>query len=178
MALHRALREAVRRLGVASAAVYLLDDERSQIRVAMIGGNAPSLFTFPGRMGLDAPYASARALASESVAVLAEPDLADADQEHVLPYPYIALSAPVIAADHRFGSLTVLRPETHGSCEAEICTGLKKIADDLAMALAELADSGTVITPGHMPALVPVFDGHASTGTTDWGCPASLVPRA
>jgi anti-sigma regulatory factor (Ser/Thr protein kinase) len=168
--LHRALCEAVR-LGVASAAVYLLDDERSQIRIAMIGGSGPSLFTFPGRMGLDAPYASARALASESVAVLAEPDLADADQEHVLPYPYVALSAPVIAADHRFGSLTVLRPETHSGGEAEICTGLKEIADDLAVALAELADSGTVITPGTMPALVPVFDGYTDIGTTGWGVP-------
>jgi hypothetical protein len=47
----------------------LLDDERSQIRVAMIGGGVPSLFTFPGRMGLDAICASARALASESAAV-------------------------------------------------------------------------------------------------------------
>lgn len=43
-----------------SAAVYLLDDERGQIRVAMTGGSARSLFAFPGRMGLDARSSSRR----------------------------------------------------------------------------------------------------------------------
>ncbi|MET8331318.1 SpoIIE family protein phosphatase [Streptomyces sp. NPDC005181] len=167
--LHCALREAMYRLDVVAAAVYLLDGDRTELRAAMIGGGPPSLFTLPGRMDLDAPYASARALASGRATVLVDPDPAEVDQQHVLPYPYVAISAPVITAHHRFGAITVLRLETQGDCEAADCTGLKEIGAELAMALAELAGSGAAITPGHMPMLVPIFNPDTSVCTPGWG---------
>ncbi|MGW9031407.1 SpoIIE family protein phosphatase [Streptomyces sp. NPDC055722] len=164
-----AVREAVHRLDAVAAAVYLLDEARTQLRVAVIGGAPPSLFTVPGRMDLDAPYATARALASGKVAVLADPDPAEADQQHVLPYPYIVLSAPVIHANHRFGAISVLRLETHGDYQAADRTGLQEIGDDLAAALAELAGRGVEITPGPMPVLVPAADADTGVGTPGWG---------
>ncbi|MER5917404.1 SpoIIE family protein phosphatase [Streptomyces sp. NPDC001982] len=164
-----AVREAVQRLDAVTAAVYLLDEARTQLQVAVIGGVPPSLFTIPGRMDLDAPYASARALASGKVAVLADPDPAEAGQHYALPYPYIALSAPVIHADHRFGALSVLRLETHGDYQAADCTELQEISDELAAALAELADSGVAITPGPTPVLVPAGDADTGVATPGRG---------
>ena len=125
-----AVREAIQRTDAVAAAIYLLDEDRTHLQVAMIGGTPPSLYTAPGRMDLDAPYASAQALASGKVAALANPDSAGADQKHVLPYPYIALSAPVIHANHRFGAITVLRVETHGDYQAAACAGLQEIGDE------------------------------------------------
>ncbi|WP_326815457.1 SpoIIE family protein phosphatase [Streptomyces sp. NBC_01763] len=169
--LYRALREAVHRLDAVAAVVYLLDEDHTRLRAAMIGGSPPSSFTLPGRMELDAPYASARALASGRLTVLADPDPAAADHQHVSPYPYIAISAPVITANHRFGAITVLRLETQGGCEAADCTGLTEIGDELAVALAELAESGAAITPGHMPVLVPAFGADPALRTPGWGVP-------
>ena len=131
-----------------AAAVYLLDGARTQLRVAVIGGAPPSLFTVPGRMDLDVPYATARALASGEVVVLADPDPAEAEQQRVLPYPCVVLSAPVIHADHRFGAISVLRLETHGDYQAADRTGLQEIGDELAAALTERAGSGVAIMPG------------------------------
>jgi GAF domain-containing protein/anti-sigma regulatory factor (Ser/Thr protein kinase) len=164
-----AVREAVQRLDAATAAIYLLDEARTQLQVAMIGGTPPSLYTAPGRMDLDAPYASAQALASGKVAVLANPDSAGADQKHVLPYPYIAISAPVIHANHRFGAITVLRLETHGDYQAAERTGLQEIGDELAASLAELAGSGVAITPGPTPVLLSAGDTDTSIATPGWG---------
>jgi hypothetical protein len=61
--LHCAVREPMRRLNAAAAAVYLLDEDHTSLRVTMIGGSPPATFTFPWRMGLDTAYATARALA-------------------------------------------------------------------------------------------------------------------
>ncbi|MFD8656462.1 ATP-binding protein [Streptomyces mirabilis] len=151
-----------------AAAVYLLDGARTQLRVAVIGGAPPSLFTVPGRMDLDVPYATARALASGEVAVLADPDPAEAEQQHVLPYPYIVLSVPVIHADHRFGAISVLRLETHGDCQAADRTGLQEIGDELAAALTERPGSGVAIMPGPMPVLVSACHAVTSTGAPGW----------
>ncbi|WP_294013376.1 hypothetical protein, partial [Streptomyces sp.] len=71
--LHCGIREAVHRLGAVAVAVYLLDEDRSELRAAMIGGSLPSVFTLPGRMDVEAPWASARALASGRAEVLTDP---------------------------------------------------------------------------------------------------------
>jgi anti-sigma regulatory factor (Ser/Thr protein kinase)/GAF domain-containing protein len=94
----------------------------------------------------------------------------------VLPYPYVALSAPVIAADQRFGAITILRLETRGDYGAPDRTGLRAIGDELAAALAELVDKGAAIEAGPMPMLVPVFDPDTSIGTPGWG--VSGVPSS
>lgn len=176
--LEGAVREAVHRLDAVAAAVYLLDEARTQLRVAVIGGAPPSRFTVPGGMYPDAPYATARALASGEVAVLADPDPAEAEQQHVLPYPYIVLSAPVIHANHRFGAISVLRLETHGDYQAADRTGLQEIGDELAAALTELAGSGVAITPGPVPVLVPACDAVTSAGAPGWGVFDAPAPRA
>jgi GAF domain-containing protein/anti-sigma regulatory factor (Ser/Thr protein kinase) len=167
--LHRAAREALRRLGAVAAAVYLLSQDRTELRSALIAGSPPSIFTLPGRMGLDAPYSSARALASGEVTVLLDPEPAAPDQPYALPYPYAALSAPAIAASHRFGAITVLRLETDGDYQAVDRESLRRIGGDLAQALADLVTSGTAITPGHLPLLVPVYDPDTSVCTPGWG---------
>ncbi|MGW3882799.1 SpoIIE family protein phosphatase [Streptomyces sp. NPDC005055] len=168
--LHCAVREALQRLNTVAVTVYLLDKGHTELQLAMIGGSPPSFFTLPGRMSLDAPYASARALTSGKPAVLVDPDPADPDQQHVPPYPYVALSVPVTAADQRFGVLTVLRLETYGNYPAPERANLQEIGDELATALAELAGSGAAITAGPTPMLVPVgCDADTSICTPGWG---------
>ncbi|MGI5509226.1 SpoIIE family protein phosphatase [Streptomyces sp. CA-106131] len=169
--LHCAVREALCRLNAVAAGVYLLDEDATEIRVALIVGGPPSLFTLPGRMELDAPYASARALASGRVEILADPYQAEAGHEqHVPPYPYVALAAPVIAADQRFGALTVLRTEEQGDYQEHDRSRLQQIGSELATALAKLAASGAEIKPGPMPVLVPAgTDADTNVCTPGWG---------
>jgi anti-sigma regulatory factor (Ser/Thr protein kinase) len=77
-----------------------------------------------------------------------------------------------MAADRRFGTLTVLRPETSGDYQAANLTDLQEIGDELAAALAELADSGAAVTPGPMPLIVPAeLDADTSPCTPGWGVP-------
>ncbi|MFE7182175.1 SpoIIE family protein phosphatase [Streptomyces erythrochromogenes] len=168
--LHCAVKEAIQRLHAVSAAVYLLDARHADIRLAAVGGDPPSLFTFPARMRQDALYASSRALASGKTATLPDPHPADPGQEHALPYPYASLSAPVVTADHRFGSLTVLRLDTRGDYRPAEHAALQDIGDALARALAGLSAQGTAIEAGPMPMLAPRwFDTDASDATPGWG---------
>ncbi|MFB7500167.1 SpoIIE family protein phosphatase [Streptomyces sp. NPDC056161] len=169
--LHCGICEAVHRLGAVAAVVYLLDEDRNELRAAMIGGSLPSVFTLPGRMDVAAPWASARALASGRVEVLADPGPREADQQYMSSFPYMALAAPVITEKHRFGAVTVVRLETHGAYGTADRAGLQEIGDGLAVALAELAGSGAVIAPGPTPLLVPVFSPEADTDTPGWGIP-------
>ncbi|MFD6971388.1 SpoIIE family protein phosphatase [Streptomyces sp. NPDC059949] len=170
--LHCAVKEAIQRLHAVSAAVYLLDDRHAELRLAAVGGNPPSLFTFPGRMRQDALYASSRSLASGKTATLPDPDPVEQGQEHALPYPYTSLSAPVVTAEHRFGSLTILRLDTHGDYQAAEHTELQSLGDALARALADLAGRGTVVEAGPVPTLAPRwFDTDAADATPGWGVP-------
>lgn len=171
--LGHALDEAVHRMDAVAAGVYLLEPNRSRLRAAMIAGSPPSMFTMPGRMDLDAPYASARAWVSGEVEILADPELAESGETHVPAYPYIAMSTPLLAAGHGFGSLTVLRLETHRDYGATDRAELKAIGDQLAAELAELSESGTPIAPGHMPMLVPVFAAGTDGCTPGWGLPGA-----
>ncbi|MFJ3224560.1 SpoIIE family protein phosphatase [Streptomyces sp. NPDC086783] len=167
--MHHAVREARRRLDAVAAAVYLADDQRD-LRLALTGGSAPSFFTFPGRMALDATSATARAWATGRAAVLIDPDPAGPDQEHVLPYPYTALSAPVATAHRRFGALTVLRLETKGAYRPAECEALEDVGRRLAQALAGLADDGIDVAAGPTPMLVPPeTEVDTSVHTPDWG---------
>ncbi|MFF4244780.1 SpoIIE family protein phosphatase [Streptomyces sp. NPDC001822] len=169
--LHRALQGAVHRLDGASAVVYLLEEDGNHLRTAMIGGSPPSAFTLPGRMPLDASYASARALASGNVEVLTDPDVIEGEPGDGAPYPYLAVAAPVTAPGHRFGAVTVLRVETNGPCTAADAEAMRDIGDGLALDLAALAEEGVAVVPGHMPVLVPVFSAHAENRTPGWGIP-------
>lgn len=169
--LHGTLREAVQRLGAASAAVYLLDERHTALALAIASGSPPSLFTIPGRMRLDAPQA--RAMAVGETALLPAPGLADPGEPYVLPYPYASLSAPVIAANQCLGIVTVLRRETSGNYESADWFELQHIVNGLAMSLVQLAEDGTPIVAGAMPMLVPTgFDSCDEADTGDWGVPA------
>lgn len=168
--LHCAVREAKRRLGAVAAAVYLLNEDHTYLRVAMIVGTPPSLFTMPGVIELDAPYATARALASGTTAVLAGPDPAELGRHYVAAYPYAALSAPVVTAEHRFGAVTVLRLETDRGYRDTDRATLRKIADGLAVALAGLQAGGAAVTPGPVPVLLPTESNEDnSVCTPGWG---------
>ncbi|WP_406387448.1 SpoIIE family protein phosphatase [Streptomyces sp. NBC_00887] len=171
--LHHALKEAVRRLRAVSAAVYLFDNAHGGLGLAAVSGSPPSLFTFPVRMRLGALYASARAFALRETATLSDPVPADpADQGNTLPYPYISLSAPVSAAERRFGAITTLRLETHDNYQEADHAELQGIADALARALGELTGKGAVIEPGPMPMLAPRwFDPETNYVTPGWGVP-------
>ncbi|MFF4653381.1 SpoIIE family protein phosphatase [Streptomyces sp. NPDC001380] len=170
--LHSAVREAMHRLRAVTAAVYLLDERHGELRLAMASGSPPSLFTFAGRMGLDAPRATARAVASGTTAVLVDPDPADPAQEHVRPYPYTALSAPVTSGNRRFGALTVLRVEDRGSFSAAERDGLGEVGDELARVLAGLVEDGVTVAAGPMPMLIPPeADIDTSVYTPGWGVP-------
>ncbi|WP_225994292.1 SpoIIE family protein phosphatase [Streptomyces sp. SS1-1] len=169
-ALHSAACEARRLLGAVSAAVYLADEEQGELRLALADGSAPSFFTLPGRMALDVPSATARAWATGKAAVLTDPDPAGPDQEHVLPYPYIALSVPVAVHERRFGALTVLRVETAGAYEPAQTLILEDIGRQLADFLARLVDDGFRVAAGPMPMLVPAGEGvDTSVRTPGWG---------
>lgn len=72
-ALHTTVRKTMHRVDAAAAAVYLLTEDGTELRAAMIAGGAPSLFTLPARMPLNSPYATARALASGTTALLPTP---------------------------------------------------------------------------------------------------------
>ncbi|KOV76138.1 MULTISPECIES: ATP-binding SpoIIE family protein phosphatase [unclassified Streptomyces] len=155
--LHRAVHQAAHRLEAVAAAVYLLAPDGGELRAAVIGGSPPSVLTLPGRMKLDSPYASARALAGQSVALLAEPDPLSEPERGALAYPYTVASVPLEAEGHRFGSLTVLRTEDSGDYTEADCRGLTRIGDRLAVLLAGLHARGATIAPGCLPVLVPVF---------------------
>ncbi|MEV7687433.1 SpoIIE family protein phosphatase [Streptomyces bungoensis] len=170
--LHSAVREAMRRLNAVTAAVYLLDEHRDELRLALAAGSPPSLFTFAGRMGLDAPRATAHAVRSGTTAVLIDPDPADPDQKHVRPYPYAALAAPVTAGDQRFGALTVLRAEDRGSFSTAERDKLEEVGDELARVLARLVEGGVTVAAGPMPMLIPPqADIDTSVCTPGWGVP-------
>ncbi|MFD7405994.1 SpoIIE family protein phosphatase [Streptomyces sp. NPDC059866] len=168
--LHRAARKARQQLRAVAAAVYLLDERRGELRLALAGGSPPSFFTFPGRMGLDSTAATARAWKSGRAAVLMDPDPADPAQKHALPYPYAAASAPVTVGDRRFGALTVLRLETGGSYSPADRAALEDIGGELARALRKLVDDGVTVAAGPMPMLVPPdADVDTSVRTPGWG---------
>ncbi|MFG2356942.1 SpoIIE family protein phosphatase [Streptomyces sp. NPDC048521] len=155
--LHRAVHQTARRLDAVAAAVYLLIPDGGELRAAMIGGSPPSVLTLPGRMTLDSPYASARALADHGVAFLAEPDPLPEPERGALAYPYTVASVPLETEGHRFGSLTVLRTEDSGGYSDADCRELTRIGDRLAVLLAGLHARGATIAPGSLPVLVPVF---------------------
>ncbi|WP_372463507.1 ATP-binding SpoIIE family protein phosphatase [Streptomyces spinosus] len=169
--LHRAASAARRRLNAVTTAVYLLDEHRGGLRLALADGSAPSLFTMPGRLELDVPAATVRAVLTGETAVLLDRDPADQRREHHLPYPYIAAAAPVVAAGRRFGALTALRLETDGAFTAAERAELRDVADRLAAALAALADDGVAVAAGPMPIMVPPAqdDPRAPVCTPGWG---------
>ncbi|MDX3078174.1 SpoIIE family protein phosphatase [Streptomyces sp. MI02-7b] len=154
--LYRALREAVDRLEAIAAAVYFLDEDSGELKAAMIGGCSPPVFTLPGRMAPDAPYASARALAAGAVVVLTDPDPRTDDLLDLPNYPYAVAAAPLVADGLRLGALAVLRPETQGGYDDTDRARLAGLGDRLAQTLRALAGHGTAIVPGHMPVLVPI----------------------
>ncbi|WP_234389016.1 MULTISPECIES: SpoIIE family protein phosphatase [Streptomyces] len=169
-ALHHAARAARQQLGAVAAAVYLLDEHQGELRLALAGGSAPSFFTFPGKMKPDSVAATARAWASGRAAVLIDPEPADPAQQHALPYPYAAASAPVTAGERRFGALTVLRLETAGPFPPRELSALEKIGGELARALEKLADEGVTVAAGPMPMLVPPDSKvDTSVSTPGWG---------
>ncbi|MGW3248517.1 ATP-binding SpoIIE family protein phosphatase [Streptomyces sp. NPDC001070] len=169
--LHCALREALYGLDAVTAVVHLLNEDRTELRAAMLVGTAPSLFTVPARMALDDPSAAARALAAGGAAVVLDPDPRSRNDRDAPPYPYVAVAVPVATATHRFGALTVLRLETRGPCEPADCLRLEEIGTGLAAALAGLAEGGAAIEAGHMPVLVHAVGAAAAASTPDWGVP-------
>ncbi|MFJ2399487.1 SpoIIE family protein phosphatase [Streptomyces sp. NPDC087843] len=172
-ALNRAAREARRQSNAVTAGVYLLDERHGDLRLVLAGGSAPSLFTLPGRMGLNMPSASVRAWRSGETTVLIDPNPADPEQEHVLPYPYVALSTPITSGDQRFGVLTVLRPETFGDYSHAERAALEDIGYQLAGDLTRLVKDGVSVRAGSMPVLVPPEDGVDTSGDTPgWGVPS------
>ncbi|MFE9611378.1 SpoIIE family protein phosphatase [Streptomyces sp. NPDC006012] len=175
-ALHCAVHEAVHRLGASAAAVYLLTADGSELRPAVIGGGSPAVLTLPGRMALDTLYASAHALVTREPAFLADPDAQPEPEPGTVAYPYNVAAVPLIQGEHRFGSLTVLRPASGGDYTDLDCRRLRRIGDRHARALAGLLDEGAVLTPGNLPLLVPVFGTLASSLPQDiaeitWGVP-------
>ncbi|MGW0797998.1 GAF domain-containing protein [Streptomyces sp. NPDC002692] len=167
--LYTTVRETMRRIDAAAAAVYLVTEGGTELRPALIAGNTPSLFTLPARMRLDQPYATARAVASGTTALLPDPDPAPSRQRYTRPYPYAALAAPVLSGGRRFGTLTVLRLETLGAYPGADRTVVESIAAETADALTVLTERGVPITPGPLPAVVPIRAGSAET--PGWGVP-------
>ncbi|MFF5139312.1 hypothetical protein ACFY6U_06130 [Streptomyces sp. NPDC013157] len=108
--LYRAVHQNAHRLN-AAAAVYLLAPDGGELRAAMIGGSPPSVPTLPGRMTLDSPYASARALASGAPAVLADPDPLADPRHDALAYPCTVASVPL----EREGSCSTPTDCTNGT---------------------------------------------------------------
>ncbi|MFF4902838.1 SpoIIE family protein phosphatase [Streptomyces sp. NPDC001068] len=170
-ALCRAVREAADRLHAVAAAVYLLAPGGGELRAAMIGGSPPSVFTLPGRMPLDSPYASARALVSGCPALLADPDPLADPQTGALAYPYTVASVPLDRDGHRFGSLTVLRTEDRAGYDDADCRRLAQAGERLSAVLSGLRERGVAVAPGALPVLVPVF------GTEPESEPGDPCPR-
>ncbi|MFC9094957.1 SpoIIE family protein phosphatase [Streptomyces sp. NPDC057072] len=164
--LHGSVCEALHRLDAVAAAVYLLNAGHTELKVGTIVGSPPSFFAFPGHINIDAPFASARALTSVNGAVC-DPDPVDAEELGPRPSPYVALAVPVGKGSQRFGTLTVLRLDTHGAYESGDCTALQEVAETLADALADLSASGTAITAGPAPILLPTYE--ASVDSAGWG---------
>ncbi|MER6980615.1 GAF domain-containing protein, partial [Streptomyces carpinensis] len=155
--LYRAVHQTAHRLQAAAAAVYLLTPDGGELRAAMIGGSPPSVLTLPGRMPLDSPYASARALASGGPALLADPDPLADPRHGALAYSYTVASVPLEGEGRRFGSLTVLRAENRGGYDEADFRRLTRIGDRLVGLLSGLQDRGVAVVPGTLPVLVPVF---------------------
>ncbi len=173
--LHGSVCEALHRLDAVAAAVYLLNAGHTELKVGTIVGSPPSFFAFPGHINIDAPFASARALTSVNGAVC-DPDPVDAEELGPRPSPYVALAVPVGKGSQRFGTLTVLRLDTHGAYESGDCTALQEVAETLADALADLSASGTAITAGPAPILLPTYE--ASWTARVGGFPTSPVRPA
>ncbi|MFJ5035996.1 SpoIIE family protein phosphatase [Streptomyces sp. NPDC088560] len=173
-ALHRAVQQAARRLHAVAAAVYLLTPDGGELRAALIGGSPPSVFTLPGRMPPDSPYASARALAGKDVTLPAEPDPL-AESEHGVPaHPYNVVSVPLETAERRFGSLTVLRAEDRGKYSEADRRRLARIGDRLVDLLTGLLARGVTVAPRSLPVLVPVFGTEPPADAAHevlWGAP-------
>ncbi|MGW5652632.1 SpoIIE family protein phosphatase [Streptomyces humi] len=172
--LYRAVHQTAHRLHAVAAAVYLLTPDGGELRAAMIGGSPPSVLTLPGRMTLDSPYASARALAFGGPALLADPDPLADPRHDALAYPYTVASVPLEREDRRFGSLTVLRTENGDGYDEADRRRLTRIADRLVALLCGLQDRGVAVVPGTLPVLVPVFgtEPHAvPAAQAVWGVP-------
>ncbi|WP_260609452.1 SpoIIE family protein phosphatase [Streptomyces sp. WAC 01325] len=169
MALLGGAREAMRRLDGLAVAVYLLNDTQPGLDVAMISGSPPSIFTMPSRMDLESPLAPARAARTGKTTVLMDPHPSLVGQQHLLPYPYTALAAPVIGADRTFGALIILRLEDRGAYLGPDHVMLQEISDELGTSLAALAAGGIVIRAAPTPIVVPILD--RTTSTPGWGIP-------
>ncbi|WP_240528573.1 SpoIIE family protein phosphatase [Streptomyces humi] len=169
--LYRAVHQTAHRLHAVAAAVYLLTPDGGELRAAMIGGSPPSVLTLPGRMTLDSPYASARALAFGGPALLADPDPLADPRHDALAYPYTVASVPLEREDRRFGSLTVLRTENGDGYDEADRRRLTRIAERLVALLCGLQDRGVAVVPGTLPVLVPVL------GTEPHAVPAAQAVR-
>ncbi|MEU2227594.1 SpoIIE family protein phosphatase [Streptomyces sp. NPDC018347] len=168
-ALHRTVCETVRRSGAVTAAVHLLDADRTRLEVAMIAGSPPSIFSVLPGADLDSPYEPARALASGTTVGDLE---THRDAEHAQPplsYPYLAIATPVVAGDRRFGALMALRLDTHGPYSAADRAALEEEGRGLAAALTTLADRGEAVVAPCTPTLIPARP--ASVRTAGWGLP-------
>ncbi|MER6345171.1 SpoIIE family protein phosphatase [Streptomyces sp. NPDC001595] len=172
--LHGAARQAMGDLCAVAAAVHLLNSDGTRLELALTGGTPPSLFMVPGQVRLDSGGTCARALASGEAAVSTPADTTNTGGEHALPHPYTALSVPIASDGRRFGTMSVLCPQTpeaFGPAERE---RLQRAGDRLGTALAELAGRGTAVTAGPMPALVPIWPGTDLGGhTPGWGVPGA-----
>ncbi|MFD9289174.1 SpoIIE family protein phosphatase [Streptomyces sp. NPDC060030] len=169
--LARAVHSAVRRLSAPTAAVYLIDDHRTHLNAAVIGGGPPSAYTLPARMPVGASSAPARALVSGRVEVVLDPDLAERLRSGAEPYPYVSIGAPVVAPGRRFGALAVLRPETDGDWTKADVDAVRDIGDTLASELVSLAEDGIDVVAGLMPVIIPAFSPYPSEAdrTRGWG---------
>ncbi len=160
-----AVRETTYRLNAMASVVYLLSEDRSELRAAVIGGDVPAAFMIPERMTMNAPYASARAVQTGTVVVPSAPESAEVDPSYISLSPFTVVSAPVMTDRDCFGSLTAIRLES-GEYEAAERAQLKKISGDLARDIASLELHGIKIEPSQIPVAIPIVGETSAVGPT------------
>ncbi|MFD9127024.1 SpoIIE family protein phosphatase, partial [Kitasatospora sp. NPDC059571] len=172
--LHSAVRKAVDCADAVAAVVYLLTADGNDLRAAVIGGSPPPIFAIPGRMSLEADYASAAAVRTGAVTVLARGRPTDPAVEGVPAYPYTITAVPLNGDGHRFGALAVVRSEEDTPFDGADLARLVGFADRLGQALAGLLRRRIAVDPGPLPLIVPVYrDRPADPREHGWGVPGA-----
>ncbi|MFG1808181.1 SpoIIE family protein phosphatase [Streptomyces sp. NPDC049040] len=158
--------------------VYLAEPSGARLRAAVIQGPVPFVFGMPDVMSTDAPHASATAWRTGELTVVGgpAPEPGGPSFAYVIPFPYSAVSVPLVGRDRRHGALTVVRLSAQGeeqTPDPALRTHLRAVGDQLTDRLDAMAERGAVVAPGPHTLLVPAAgtNGDIARSAQDWGMP-------
>jgi anti-sigma regulatory factor (Ser/Thr protein kinase)/GAF domain-containing protein len=160
-----ALRRVHARLRASTSTVYLVSDEAHALSAAM-SVDTPLSFTVVPEMAVDDPWhATSRAYQNGGLFVADENYIHELIQEHPalvlrLPFPVLAVSAPLRTARHRIGVVTMRWLAPRNVTRDEL-SYLSAATDELALELESLAGEGVSM----QAPVIPLFIATSADGS-------------